>query len=90
MLSNYLPASAKAGQFLCTSVCFILQKITIQKKSELITTTPVQERQTSTEKCEEGKGGVRYIGGYYISKLRNKHLKKVRNSLFDPKKERKL
>ena len=50
-----------------------------------IAATKYERGQTLHKWC-----GIGAIGGYCLSKLRNKNLKKVRNSLFDPKKERKL
>ena len=91
LFSNYTVNVDKAKQFFCTSICFHIQKVLIKKKQELLATAPIPERHVPTEKYEEGKGSVRYIGGYCISKLRSKQLKKIQNSLFhynDVKKER--
>ena len=90
LISIFIPTSSKASQLMCTSVCFSIQKLIIKKKKELLTTSSIEERHVPTEQYEGGKGCVRYIGGYCICKLRSNYMKKIQNSLFDPKKESKL
>lgn len=62
----------------------------MKKKSQCINTEEPQERTTPTENFEEGKGNVRYIGGYCISKLKYQYQKQVQSSLHDPKKESRI
>ena len=59
MISKYMSIANKAVQFLCTSLCFKLQKLIIKNKQKLLTTTPLQEKHLPTEKYEEEKGSVR-------------------------------
>ena len=52
--SEYGDNLEKVGQFLCTSICFHLQNIVTEKKSQCINTEELQERTTPTENFEEG------------------------------------
>jgi hypothetical protein len=61
IISNY---ECEGGQCLFTSVAFQIQNIIITKSSETIATDQIKERTIPSEKCEQEKGGLRYIGGY--------------------------
>ncbi|WAR06457.1 hypothetical protein MAR_021826 [Mya arenaria] len=75
LLVHYDTSQSKYGQMFCTSVLFQIQSLEIKHKATLVQSPDIQERAIPSGKSEDGRGNLRYVGGYC-----------VQSSLYDPKK----
>lgn len=87
LISLYPEDVQQNGQSLCTSLVFKIQSVELNQKASLIKTSDIQERLLPSGKSDEGRGNIRYIGGYCVAKLKYKYQKQVQSSLYDPKKK---
>lgn len=87
LLRVYDNTKVKCGQFLCTSILTCIHYYEIQRKSKSISAEYVQERSVPSRRCEEGRGNIRYVGGYCVAKLKIRYQNQAKMSLFDPSKK---
>lgn len=71
-IKNY---TSDLGFSLFTATVFKIQNVILKIQSNIVATSDIQERSIPTEHSEEGKGVIRYIGGYCIAKVKFKYQK---------------